>query len=91
MAAKGLGPVTTSPIEEKDRGKRMLGTALIVLGLIGWVSLMIYIVYQRTANGTMPSQSVIVTTIACWIVFFIGKSLIKFLNNKLEAPASEKQ
>ena len=91
MAAKGMGPVTTSPIEAKDRGKRTLGTALIVLGLIGWVSLMIYIVYQRTANGTMPSQAVIVTTIGCWIVFFIGKSLVKFLNNKLETPASEKQ
>jgi hypothetical protein len=52
--------------------RRNLGLALVVLGLVPMLALMAHIVIDRH-----PSGLVIVGTIACWLVFFAGKTILK--------------
>lgn len=54
------------------RMKRNIGIGLLVAGIIPMIALMIYIVMVRT-----PSMMVVVATVACWLVFFAGKTLMK--------------
>lgn len=54
------------------RKRRNLGVTLLVAGVVPMIALMIYIVMVRT-----PSMLVIVATVACWLVFFAGKTIMK--------------
>ncbi|MCC5875344.1 MAG: hypothetical protein JJU11_03895 [Candidatus Sumerlaeia bacterium] len=65
-------------MDEKDtvmlnlRKRRNLGIALLVGGVVPMIALMIYIVVVGT-----PGMMVIVATVASWLVFFAGKTIMK--------------
>lgn len=59
-------------MEANDLMRRRLGLALIVAGLVPWIGLTFYIVQVR-----QPSALVIVAYLLCWATFFVGKTLIK--------------
>ncbi|HMX63485.1 MAG TPA: hypothetical protein PKD58_10495 [Candidatus Sumerlaeota bacterium] len=75
----------------KENSRRVIGLTLIVIGLVSWLAMMITIVYRNETTGAKPTVQFCVATILCWGVFFIGKSILKFQNNKLEpkAPPTE--
>lgn len=50
----------------------LLGRTLLILGLVGWIGLVIYIVQVR-----YPSVWVLAAALFSWILFFVGKTLLK--------------
>lgn len=77
-------------MEEKSTSvRRQIARVLLVGGGVCWAGLMILIVYQSMKHGIKPSPALITATVACWLIFFAGKSIIKFENQKLEKAQLE--
>jgi hypothetical protein len=57
---------------EARQRRRLLGMALMAAGLLPFFGMMAYIVVIRH-----PSPLVIASTLACWGVFFTGKTILK--------------
>lgn len=55
-----------------EANRKKIGITLMLLGVIPWLALMLYIVQVR-----IPSGPVIAATVACWAIFFLGKTLTK--------------
>ena len=52
--------------------RRTLGISMIVAGLIPWIALTVYIVQIKH-----PSMPVLVAYVLSWVVFFVGKTILK--------------
>lgn len=57
--------------------REKIGRALLITGLVSWATLMIIIVTNNLRDGSKPSIAFSIVTVSCWVVFFIGKSLLK--------------
>ncbi|MCC6547191.1 hypothetical protein IT570_08490 [Candidatus Sumerlaeota bacterium] len=68
----------------QDTPRRRVGVGMMIAGLVAWVAMMVLIVYRNTTTGEVPTRTFMIATFLCWGVFFVGKSILKFDNNKLE-------
>jgi hypothetical protein len=57
--------------------KILVGRVLLISGLVLWASLMLYIVISHQQTGAKPSVELMLTTIGCWAIFFVGKTMLK--------------
>jgi len=57
--------------------REKIGWTLLLAGLISWVTMMIIIVVNNLQSQAKPTIGFSLATIACWGVFFIGKTLLK--------------
>jgi nitric oxide reductase large subunit len=57
--------------------REKIGRLLLVSGLVSWISLMTIIVINNLRTQEKPTLVFSLVTLGCWVVFFIGKSLLK--------------
>ena len=71
------------PESWSEESWRKLAITLMVVGLAAFVCLMLYIGFNR-----FPSLPVVLLTLFSWVIFFIGKSMLKSRgSHEVEAEA----